>query len=119
MKTKVANLERLRVIRLLHKKSREEQVNIWKKMSDYLKKAKRRRLAVNISQISRYSEDNDTVIVPGKVLSAGIIKHPVTVAAFSFSEKAKEKIQSTNGKCLNIEELMMQNPKGSKIKIIR
>jgi len=58
------------------------------------------------------------VVVPGKVLGAGEINHPVIVAAFSFSEKAKEKIKAAKGKCLSFIDLIKKNPKGSNVKII-
>jgi large subunit ribosomal protein L18e len=51
-------------------------------------------------------------------LGAGIIDHPVKVAAFQFSEQARLKIGKAKGKCLSIEELMEKNPKGSNVKII-
>jgi len=57
-------------------------------------------------------------VIPGKALGAGIIDHPVTVAAFNFSEKAKRKIEAAGGKCLTIEELAEANPKGSNVKIL-
>jgi large subunit ribosomal protein L18e len=58
------------------------------------------------------------VAVPGKVLGAGEISHPVTVAAFAFSEKAKEKIKARRGKCLSFSDLIKKNPKGAKVRII-
>ncbi len=33
-------------------------------------------------------QKNEQVAVPGKVLSTGELDHPITVAAFAFSEKA-------------------------------
>jgi large subunit ribosomal protein L18e len=58
------------------------------------------------------------VVVPGKVLGAGRIDHPVHVAAFTFSEQARSKILRAKGKCLSILELMEKNPKGTNVKII-
>ena len=58
------------------------------------------------------------VVVPGKVLGAGEMSHPVTVAAFAFSGKAKEKIKARRGKCLSFFDLIKKNPKGSKVRII-
>lgn len=83
-----------------------------------LSKPKRRRVAVNLSRINRYTKENDEVIVPGKVLGSGVINHPVKVAAFTFSDKARSKIIKAKGKCLTIPELAEMNPKGSNVKII-
>jgi len=59
------------------------------------------------------------VVVPGKVLGAGNLDHPVSVAAFSFSTQARLKISKARGKCLSISELIEVNPKGSNVKIMK
>lgn len=115
---KATNPQLIELIRLLRKKSREHEAKIWLAVAENLAKPRRQRRAVNISRLNRYTEENDVVVVPGKVLGAGEIDHPVTVAAFAFSEKAKEKIMNAKGKCLSIPELMEENPKGSNVKII-
>jgi large subunit ribosomal protein L18e len=117
-KTKITNPELLSLIRFLRKQARENEASVWRKVAEMLSKPNRRRIAVNISRISRYAKENDEVVVPGKVLGAGTISHPVTVAAFAFSEQARAKIIEAKGKCLTITELAESNPKGSNVKII-
>ena len=117
-RTEITNPDLLRLIRFLRKKSRENEAAIWRRIAEMLSKPKRRRIAVNVSRINRYSKENDEVVVPGKVLGAGVINHPVKVAAFAFSEKARSKIIKAKGKCLTIPELAEMNPKGSNVKII-
>lgn len=107
-----------KLIRKLKKQSRIEQVNIWRDISERLLSPRRQRAEVNISRINRYTKDGDTVLVPGKVLGAGKIDHKIYVAALSFSENARKKIEATGGKCLTIEELMQMNPRGSNIIIM-
>ena len=58
------------------------------------------------------------VIIPGKLLGSGDVIKPFTVAAFRFSEKAKEKIHNAGGTCLSIEELIERNPKGTNVRIM-
>jgi len=117
-RTEITNPDLLRLIRFLRKKSRENEAAIWRRIAEMLSKPKRRRIAVNVSRINQYSKENDEVVVPGKVLGAGVINHPVKVAAFAFSEKARSKIIKAKGKCLTIPELAEMNPKGSNVKII-
>jgi large subunit ribosomal protein L18e len=74
---------------------------------------------VNISKINRHTNPNDTVLIPGKVLASGDLEHSVTVAALGFSGQAVSKIESAGGKCMHIEKLMQEQPKGSGIKILR
>jgi large subunit ribosomal protein L18e len=74
---------------------------------------------VNLSRINRYTQRGNTIVVPGKVLASGTLNHAVTVAAFSASEKAKEKLKAIKAKYVSIPELVEKNPKGSNVKIIR
>jgi large subunit ribosomal protein L18e len=117
-KTEATNPELINLIRLLEKHSRENKASIWRDVAERLAKPKRRRVAVNISRLNRYTEKKETVAVPGKVLGTGEINHPITVAAFSFSVRAREKITASKGKCLPFSDLIKKNPKGSNIKII-
>ena len=112
------NPELIDTIRLLKKTSKENNARIWRKMSEYLSRTRRRRIAVNLSRINRYTKNGETVAVPGKVLAAGAVDHPVTVIAFAFSERATAKIRKAKGKCLTFSESIKKNPKGSGIKII-
>ncbi|MEM2419756.1 MAG: 50S ribosomal protein L18e [Candidatus Bathyarchaeia archaeon] len=112
------NPQLIELIRFLKKQSRKQKAPVWKAIAEKLATSRRRRIAVNISRINRYTGKNETVVVPGKVLGAGELNHPVTVAAFAFSETAKQKIKKARGKCLTITELVKKNPKGSKVKII-
>ena len=84
-----------------------------------MSKPRRKRIATNVSNINRYTKKGDTIVVPGKVLAAGEIRHSVTVAAFAFSEKAQAKITHARGKCLTINELIEKNQKGTNVRIIR
>ncbi|MEM2103983.1 MAG: 50S ribosomal protein L18e [Candidatus Bathyarchaeia archaeon] len=115
---KASNSELIEVIRFLKKQGREQKAGIWKTVAEDLASSRRRRLAVNVSRINRHTEKNDVVAVPGKVLGAGVLDHPVTVAAFAFSEMARQKIVKARGKCLTFFDLVKKNPEGSNVKII-
>jgi len=117
-KVKTTNPELIELIRFLKKQSRENKANIWWDIAERLAKPRRRFTAVNLSRLNRNTEKNEMVAVPGKVLGAGEINHPISVAAFTFSENAKEKIKAARGKCLSFSDLVKKNPKGSNIKII-
>ncbi|MCS4541849.1 MAG: 50S ribosomal protein L18e [Euryarchaeota archaeon] len=107
-----------RLIVLLQRKSRKEKAAIWKDLSRKLERPSRKRAEVNISRIARFTNQNSIVVIPGKVLGAGTIKHPVTVAAVKFSKEAKRKIEAAGGQCLPIEFLLDKNPKGSRVTIM-
>jgi large subunit ribosomal protein L18e len=90
----------------------------WRRVYELLNKPARQRVVVNVSKINRYANDGDVVVVPGKVLGSGDLEKKVTVAAFSFSYTALEKIEAAGGRALHILELVKENPKGKGIKII-
>lgn len=100
---------------MLKKKSKSSKSAIWLDIANKLSKSRRKRITVNISRIARYTKENDEVIIPGKVLGAGSIEHPVNVAALNFSDQARVKILDSKGKCLTIKELVEMNPKGTKV----
>jgi large subunit ribosomal protein L18e len=106
------------LINFLKKQSREKNAPIWHDIAESLTKPKARRVAVNLSQINRHTEKNDTIVVPGKVLGTGSLDHAVTIAAFDVSDNAKEKLKAAKAKYLTIPELAAKNPTGTKVKII-
>ena len=108
----------IELINKLYEQSRSEDAAIWKDVAKRLERSNRRTAEVNLSDISRYAEAGETVLVPGKVLSNGDLEEKVDVVAFKFSAKAQEKIESAGGKCLSIDEIMEANPKGSNIRIM-
>ena len=117
--TKTSNPEMIKLIRLLKKEGREKQANIWLTVAEHLSKPSRQRITVNLSSINRNTKRAETIIVPGKVLGTGSLKHSVTIAAFDASDKARQKLANAKAKYLTIPELIQKNPKGSNVKIIR
>ncbi len=107
-----------KLIEELKKKSLEENVRIWKKIAEILERPTRRRVEINLKHIEREARDGDTIIVPGVVLSDGELKKKVTIAAWRFSAKAKEKIEKAGARAISIEDLIKENPKGSNVRIM-
>lgn len=112
------DVNRLKLIEELRKLSREEDVNLWERIAKELSRSRSNRRRVNVWKINRYTEDGETIIVPGKVLGNGVLEHPVEVAAYRFSTSAKKKIKRVGGKAMAIEDLIKENPSGSEVKII-
>ncbi|WP_406657879.1 50S ribosomal protein L18e [Methanolobus sp. ZRKC2] len=99
--------------------SRDNDVLIWRDVATRLEKPRQNYAEVNLSKINRYANENETVLIPGKVLGSGVIGKAATVVALSFSSTAKEKITDLGGKCLTIEQVLEENPKGSGIRILQ
>lgn len=118
MRTGPTNPQLTSVIQELKQKAYKDNINLWKRIAFDLEKPARQRRVVNLSRINRYTEKGDVVIVPGKVLASGDIEHPLTIAAWRFSDEALAKLKRIKAKILSISELMQENPDGKKIKII-
>ncbi len=75
-------------------------------VAEKLEKPSRKRAEVNLFKIQKYAKEEETVVVPGKVLSEGNLSKKVTIAAYQFSKKAKEKIEKNGSKAISLEELV-------------
>ena len=102
----------------LKKRSNEQSVNLWKKVAINLEKPTRQRRVVNLSKISRHTKENETIIVPGKVLGSGALNHKLTISAYQFSEQAKDKLQKAGAQIVPLLDLSKDKPNGKKIRII-
>jgi large subunit ribosomal protein L18e len=117
-KTRIENPQLLNMVSFLEKAARENDAKIWKTIAETLSKTRSRRVTVNLSRINRHTKKAQIVAVAGKVLGSGALDHPVTLAAFTFSATAKEKVRKAKGKCLTFPELVKKNPKGSDVIIV-
>ncbi|RLI80022.1 50S ribosomal protein L18e [Archaeoglobales archaeon] len=118
MQKRKSNPNLVKLIDELLVASAKNEAKVWKDLAERIAKPRRLYAEVNVSKIERYAKDNETIIVPGKVLGNGKINKKVTVAALSFSESAKRKIEDAGGKCLTIMQLLEENPKGSGVRIM-
>lgn len=95
--------------------SYKENAPIWKRVANDLSRSTRQRRIVNLSRLNRHTNKDEVIIVPGKVLGSGTLEHPLTVAAYSFSDSAKQAIEAAKGKTITITELLKQKPKRVRI----
>ncbi len=112
MNTQTENL-----VRSLKRLSIEKECKLWKRIASDLEKPSRSRRLVNVYKLDKYAKDGEVVLVPGKVCGEGELSKKITVAAFQFSESAREKI-AKSGKVMTIPELMKENPQGKKVRIL-
>ena len=98
--------------------AREAGTGVWGDVAERLEKPRRTHAEVNLGRIERYANEDETVIVPGKVLGSGVLQKEVTVAAVDFSSTAETKIDQV-GETLKLEQAIEQNPDGSNVRVIR
>src|SRR3989339_1641008 len=94
----------------LKKRSTEQSVSLWKRIALDLEKPSRQRRVVNLSRINRYTDENDIIIVPGKVLGSGDLNHKLTISAYQFSEQALEKLEKAGANVVSLLELSKESP---------
>jgi len=106
-------------VSFLKVKARENKARIWSVTAEQLSRPRGRRAVLDLTHISRVSKPDAIVLIPGKVLASGYMKHPVTVGAFQFSHDARSKIEKAGGKCIGIKDFVAKYPKGSNVQILR
>ena len=108
-----SNYYQRKLIRELWKTKRR----IWKKVSKKISGSRRKRVEANLYRINKKTQENDTIVIPGKILGLGELDHKITVACLSFSTSAKDKIERSGSRLITIEELLELNPEGRNVKI--
>ena len=98
--------------------SRESGTDVWADVADRLEGPRRTHAEVNLGRIERYAREDETVVVPGKVLGSGALRKNVTVAAVDFSGTARTKIDQV-GESVPIEHLLEDNPEGADVRVIQ
>lgn len=89
----------------------------WLQTASILAGPRRNKIAVNLDDIERFTKEGDTIIVPGKVLSQGEVSKKIAVVAFTFSEKAREKLSKTKSHATTILDEIKKNPEGKGLKM--
>jgi large subunit ribosomal protein L18e len=98
--------------------ARNSDADVWSDVAERLEKPRRTHAEVNLGRIDRYAQEDETVVVPGKVLGSGVLRTDVTVAAVDFSGTAETKIDQV-GDSMELEQAIEQNPEGSNVRVIR
>ena len=114
---KKTNPQLLNLIEQLREASVAQKVNIWNDIAQRLEKPRKLYPQVNLEKIQKHVQEKETALVPGKVLGKGEIQK-MEIAAWAFSETARQKIKKAGGKCYSLPELLKKNPKGKNIRII-
>ena len=108
----------INTIRTLRRTLKSEKAGIWKAVLKELSRSRSNRREVNIGRLANVTNENDVVIVPGKILGSGNIGHKLTVWSFDISEVAAKKIIQVGGKLIPLDSLLQKYPNGKGIRII-
>lgn len=117
-KSNKTNPNLVSLIKRLKDASRTNEAPVWRDIAVRLEGPQSNWAEVNVGKLHLYADENDVVVVPGKLLGAGEIAKKLTVASYRSSGQAKEKVERAGGTSMSIEELLVKHPKGSKVKIM-
>jgi large subunit ribosomal protein L18e len=106
------------LIERLRERADEDDASVWEELASRLDTPSRSRAEVNVSRIERYADEDETVVVPGKVLGGGVLSKSVDVAAFDFSSSAREKIDDAGGEPVELDDFV-EDSDGSGVRVIR
>lgn len=117
-KSKKTNPNLVGLIERLKDASRTNEAPVWRDIAVRLEGPQQNWAEVNVGKLHRFAEEDDVIVVPGKLLGAGELEKKLTVASYRSSGQAKEKVKKAGGTSMSIEELLAKHPKGSKVKIM-
>lgn len=102
----------------LRKAASAHDAPIWAAVAERLARPRQQSYAVNVSRLERVAKPSETVVVPGKLLATGKLRKPLTVAAYRFSEGAREKVHAAGGRTLTLPELLHAHGEGTGVRIV-
>lgn len=117
-RTKPTNPIKLALIAELKKIAYQNKVPLWKRVAQDLELPTRKYREVNLTRINQVTEEGETIVIPGKVLGNGNLDHKVTIAAYSFSKGALERINEIDAKAVLLHDFIKQDIKGKRVKLI-
>ena len=102
----------------LKAQSRETGAPLWRDVALRLSKSRSNWAQPTLSRLSRHCPEGVTGLVPGKLLGSGELTNGHTIAAYSVSNGAREKIEAAGGRIMTYGELMTENPTGTGVVIL-
>ena len=113
-----SNSTLVKTIIYLKEASRKNDAPLWRSIATRLEGSSRNWPSVNVSKLEYNIGKNGKAVIPGKLMGTGLVTKKMTVAAYSFTDSAREKIQAAGGKCLTYSEMIKSVPKGTDVVVI-
>lgn len=90
----------------------------WHRIAEIISRPRRDSFELNLNQLNDLVKEGETIVVPGKILSAGELNKKIKIVALKFSEKAKEKILKNKCELVYIKDEIKKNPDAKGIRIL-
>lgn len=118
MLKKKTNPHLVDTILTLRRASRENDAPVWRSVAEKLERPSRVWDVINAGDLQRVGEEDRLHIVAGKVLGSGYLDRSLTVAAWAFSDGARDKIEAAGGTCLRLDQACQEHADGSNVKVV-
>jgi len=115
----MTNTELLDIIRFLKTTARKNNAEIWETAAEHLSRPRRARAILNLNHVARLTNADSLVLIPGKLLGSGEIKHAVKIGAFQYSTSARAKVERAGGECMALKDFVARYPKGSNVRLVK
>ncbi len=79
---------------------------LFKRVNKLLMAPSRKRGAVSLYKLNKYTKEGDNVLVPKKVLSTGKLEHKINISALEYSSKAVQELKSSGSKIVDVKEMI-------------
>ncbi|MEM4246662.1 MAG: 50S ribosomal protein L18e [Candidatus Bathyarchaeia archaeon] len=100
------------------RRKKAHRSRFWSAILEAVEKPRSRRPSVDLGRLARFGREDKIVVVPGKVLGSGSLDKKLRIAALSFSQSAKKKVERAGGECLTITSLLEERVEGKDLMII-
>ncbi len=86
----------------------KEKKRFYKEVARRLKKCP----GVNVSKIERLAKENETIVVPGRVIGTAKMTKKVKIYAYAFSAAAEKNVIASGSSALGMEEFLKAKQTG-------
>ena len=91
----------------------------WMEIASLLSRPTREKSQINLDKINSEAKTGETIVVPGKILSLGVLDKKIKIVGLGASEKALEKIKNAKGEFILLKNEIKSNPEAKGVKIIK
>ncbi|MEK6890950.1 MAG: 50S ribosomal protein L18e [Nanoarchaeota archaeon] len=91
----------------------------WEEVAKLVSRPRRKEIKFNLGEINRQSKENETVIIPGKVLGDGELTKKIKVVALRFSQSAVDKMHKHKIEFHELKDEIKKNPDAKNIHILK
>lgn len=112
------NTELVRLVVELRRAARSHDAPLWGSVADRLERSRHQANPLNVGHLERLTRSDETVVVAGKLLATGPLTKRLTVAAFAYSEEARDKIRAAGGSAVSLHDLLKSRPDGAGVRLL-